>query len=92
MLLREVFLPPFAHGVAAGSPTVMVNSGDVNGIPGHANGHYLNDILKGELGFKGFVVSDWEVILKTKLIKQHFSYQLINVGKVLKIKNYHELN
>lgn len=63
MMLRETFLPPFAHGVAAGSPTVMVNSADVNGIPGHANGHYLNDILKGELNFQGFVVSDWEVNL-----------------------------
>lgn len=60
-LLREKFLPPFEAGVAAGSLTVMVNSGDVNGIPGHANGFYINDILKGELNFQGFVVSDWEV-------------------------------
>ena len=61
-LLRDVFLPPFEAGVAAGSPTVMINSGDVNGIPGHANGFYINDILKGELKFQGFVVSDWEDI------------------------------
>ena len=40
----------------------MVNSGHVNGMPGHANSYYINDILKGELGFKGFVVSDWEDI------------------------------
>lgn len=59
--LREYFLPTFAHAVAAGSLTVMVNSGSVNGIPGHMNGFYINDILKGELGFKGFVVSDWQV-------------------------------
>ena len=32
----------------------------VNGIPGHANSYYINDILKGELGFKGFTVSDWQ--------------------------------
>ena len=32
----------------------------MNGIPGHANSHYINDILKGELKFEGFVVSDWE--------------------------------
>jgi beta-glucosidase len=62
--LREYFLPPFAHGVKAGSPTVMVNSGDVNGIPGHANSFYINDILKGELEFDGFVVSDWEDIIR----------------------------
>ena len=62
ILLREVFLPPFEAGVRAGSPTVMINSGDVNGIPGHANSFYINDILKGELKFGGFVVSDWEDI------------------------------
>lgn len=61
--LREHFLPTFAHAVAAGSLSVMVNSGSVNGIPGHMNGFYINDILKGELGFKGFVVSDWQVKL-----------------------------
>ena len=47
IILREYFLPPFAAGVKAGAMTVMVNSGDVNGIPGHANKQYLTDILKG---------------------------------------------
>lgn len=61
-MLREYFLPPFAAGVAAGAPTVMVNSAEVDGIPGHANYHYLTEILRGELNFKGFVVSDWEDI------------------------------
>lgn len=59
-LLREVFLPPFQAGIEAGAETVMLNSGDVNGIPGHANSYYINDILKGELKFKGFVLSDWQ--------------------------------
>ncbi|NUQ82643.1 MAG: glycoside hydrolase family 3 C-terminal domain-containing protein [Bacteroidetes bacterium] len=61
-LLRDVFLPPFQAGVLAGSPTVMLNSGEVDGMPGHANKHYLNTILRGELGFTGFTVSDWEDI------------------------------
>jgi beta-glucosidase len=52
-LLREVFLPTFETGVQAGALTVMVNSGDVNGMPGHANYHYLTEILKQELGFQG---------------------------------------
>ena len=60
IVLREYFLPPFAAAVKAGSMTVMINSGEVNGIPGHANKQYMTDILKGELGFEGFVVSDWE--------------------------------
>ncbi len=61
-MLREYFLPTFEAGVKAGSPTVMVNSAEVDGIPGHANYHYLTTILRGELGFKGFTVSDWEDI------------------------------
>ncbi|WP_235209198.1 glycoside hydrolase family 3 N-terminal domain-containing protein [Methylobacter sp. BBA5.1] len=61
-MLREYFLPPFEAGVQAGSPTVMVNSAEVDGIPGHANYQYLTTILRGELGFKGFTVSDWEDI------------------------------
>ncbi|WP_442497878.1 glycoside hydrolase family 3 N-terminal domain-containing protein [Methylobacter sp. sgz302048] len=61
-MLREYFLPTFEAGVQAGSPTVMVNSAEVDGIPGHANYQYLTTILRGEMGFKGFTVSDWEDI------------------------------
>ncbi|MEQ1529026.1 MAG: glycoside hydrolase family 3 N-terminal domain-containing protein [Methylococcales bacterium] len=61
-MLREYFLPTFAAGIAAGAPTVMVNSAEVDGIPGHANHYYLNTILRDELGFKGFTVSDWQDI------------------------------
>ncbi|MGR9014635.1 MAG: glycoside hydrolase family 3 N-terminal domain-containing protein [Gammaproteobacteria bacterium] len=61
-MLREYFLPTFEAGIKAGSPTVMVNSAEVDGIPGHANYQYLTTILRGELGFKGFTVSDWEDI------------------------------
>ena len=60
--LREMFLPPFAEGVKAGALTVMVNSSELNGIPVHSDYHILTEILKKELGFKGFVVSDWEDI------------------------------
>ena len=62
--LREYFLPTFAAAVKAGARTVMVNSAETNGIPGHINHHVLTDILRDELGFKGFVVSDWEDIKK----------------------------
>ncbi|HKG14030.1 MAG TPA: glycoside hydrolase family 3 N-terminal domain-containing protein, partial [Pyrinomonadaceae bacterium] len=58
--LREYFLPSFAEAVRAGARTVMVNSAEINGTPGHVNRRVLTDILRGELGFKGFVVSDWE--------------------------------
>ena len=62
--LREYFLPTFDAAVKAGAHTVMVNSAEINGIPGHVNHHILTDILRDELGFKGFVVSDWEDIKK----------------------------
>ncbi|MGZ5052395.1 MAG: glycoside hydrolase family 3 N-terminal domain-containing protein [Methylobacter sp.] len=61
-VLREYFLPTFEAGINAGTPTIMVNSSEVDGIPGHANYQYLTTILRGELGFKGFTVSDWEDI------------------------------
>ena len=62
--LREYFLPPFASAVKAGARTVMINSADINGVPGHINKHLMTDVLKGELGFDGFIVSDWEDIKK----------------------------
>ena len=61
-MLREYFLPTFEAGVKAGTPCVMINSSEVDGIPGHANSHYLNTILRDEMGFKGFTISDWEDI------------------------------
>jgi len=61
-MMRQYFLPTFEAGVKAGVPTVMVNSGEIDGIPGHANYHLLTEILKNEWGFQGFVVSDWQDI------------------------------
>jgi beta-glucosidase len=62
--LREYFLPTFATAVKAGARTIMINSGEINGVPGHINRHLLTGILRDELGFNGFVVSDWEDIKK----------------------------
>ncbi len=63
-MLREYFLPGFEAGIKAGAMTIMVNSAEVDGIPGHANYQYLTTILRGELGFTGFTVSDWEDIVR----------------------------
>jgi beta-glucosidase len=67
--LREYFLPAFAAALKAGAHTVMVNSGEVNGTPGHANGYLLKNVLRGELGLQGFVVTDWMDI--KELVKRH---------------------
>ena len=50
--LREYFLPTFAAAVKAGAHTVMVNSSEVNGTPGHANGYLLKTVLRNELGLQ----------------------------------------
>ncbi len=60
--LRDVYLPPFRAAVAAGAGTVMSAFLDLNGIPATANRRLLTDVLRGEWGFDGFVVSDWESV------------------------------
>lgn len=57
--LREKYLPMFASAIKNGAATVMVNSADIDGTPVHANYHILTEILKDELGFDGFAVTDW---------------------------------
>ncbi len=58
--LREIHLPPFVVAVEeAGVATVMTAHNELNGIPCHANSWLIEDLLRGELGFDGFVVSDW---------------------------------
>ncbi|MFT5819243.1 MAG: beta-glucosidase [Crocinitomix sp.] len=65
--MQELFLAPFKAGIEKGAMTVMVNSGDVNGVPGHFNYHLLTEVLKDDWGFNGFAVSDWEdfIMLET---------------------------
>ena len=64
VMLREIFLPPFKAAVDAGVKTVMINSGEINGIPVHSSKYLLTDILRTELGFKGVAVTDWEDIIR----------------------------
>jgi beta-glucosidase len=58
--LREYHLPAFAAAVKAGARNVMVNSALINGVPAHMDKHLLTDILKNELGFTGFIITDWQ--------------------------------
>ena len=67
--LRQYYLDPFRKAIDAGALTVMLNSGSVNGIPGHADKYFITDILKGELGLKGFVISDWQDV--DRLVTMH---------------------
>jgi beta-glucosidase len=58
-LLRDVYLPPFRACVEAGALTVMCGFNDLNGLPMSGHRWALRDVLKRELGFRGFVLSDW---------------------------------
>ncbi|WP_378178869.1 glycoside hydrolase family 3 N-terminal domain-containing protein [Aquimarina sp. SS2-1] len=57
--LRQYFLPAFKEAIDAGSVTLMINSGEINGIPVHASKFLLTDVLRNELGFEGIAVTDW---------------------------------
>ena len=58
--MRELHLPPFKVAVEeAKVATVMTAHNEINGIPCHGNSWLINDILGDELGFDGFIVSDW---------------------------------
>lgn len=60
--LRNVYLPPFKSGLEAGALTVMPAFHSFNGVPCTVNRKLLTDILRGELGFRGFTISDWHAI------------------------------
>ena len=57
--LREIFLPPFKAGIEAGAYSLMTAHNELNGIPCHSNRWLMENLLRKEWGFKGFVVSDW---------------------------------
>ncbi|MFP9099753.1 beta-glucosidase BglX [Flavobacterium sp. RHBU_24] len=57
--LHNIILPPFKAASDAGALTFMNSFNELEGIPATGNAHLQRDILKGDWGFKGFVVSDW---------------------------------
>lgn len=61
-ILRAVHLPPYRAAIAAGAQVIMASYSSWNGQKMHASSYWLTDVLKGELGFTGFVVSDWAAI------------------------------
>jgi beta-glucosidase len=57
--LNAIHLPPFTNAINAGAGSVMISYSSWNGVKNHGNSYLINTVLKGNLGFKGFVVSDW---------------------------------
>jgi beta-glucosidase len=60
--LRKLYLPPYEAAIKAGVGSIMVSYSSWNGKKMHGNKYLLTDVLKGELGFQGFLVSDWAAI------------------------------
>lgn len=57
--MHEIYLWPFAEAVKAGTGSIMCSYNKINGTGGCENSYTLNNLLKTELGFQGFIVSDW---------------------------------
>ena len=57
--IREKYLPPYEAAVEAGALSVMISFSSWNDTKMHAHEYLITDVLKGELDFEGFVVSDW---------------------------------
>ncbi len=60
--LRAIHLPPYKAAIDAGAMSVMVSFSSFGGMKMSAQKYLISDVLKGELGFKGFTVSDWQAI------------------------------
>ncbi len=60
--LRARYLPPYRAAVEAGALCIMPSFSSWNGEKMHGHRYLLTDVLKGELGFRGFLISDWQAI------------------------------
>jgi beta-glucosidase len=64
--LRNLYLPPFKAAIDAGADTSMCSFNAISGVPGCANSELMNDILKGEWDFDGFVESDYTAVAELR--------------------------
>lgn len=77
----EPFIKPYSDAIAAGARSVMVDLGTINDVRSHANYNLITEVLKGQLGFTGIVISDWNGA--DALNTSDYSYSLktaINAG------------
>ncbi|MEO7124067.1 MAG: glycoside hydrolase family 3 N-terminal domain-containing protein [Lacisediminihabitans sp.] len=76
--LWNVYFPPFRAGVEAGAANIMGAYMDLNGVPASANRWLFTDVLRGEMGFDGFVVSDANAVQSLEV--QHFAKDRTDAG------------
>lgn len=81
-VLREVFLPTFKAAIQeAGAMSVMPAYNEIDGVPAHANRWLLQDVLRREWGFEGFVVSDYFAIRELNERPEFFGHHVARDGK-----------
>jgi beta-glucosidase len=78
--LRKLYLPPYRAAIKAGVGSIMVSFSSWNGVKMHGNKYLLTDVLKSELGFQGFLVSDWAAIDQISPDYKFDIEQAINAG------------
>lgn len=78
--VREVFLPPFKKASDAGCGSMMVAYGSIDALPLTVNKRMLREILKDEIGFDGFIVTDWENV-RSLVTNQHVCENLTEASK-----------
>ncbi len=78
--LRKLYLPPYRAAIKAGVCSIMVSFSIWNGAKMHGIKYLLTEVLKGELGFQGFLVSDWAAIDQISHDYKNDVAQSINAG------------
>jgi beta-glucosidase len=78
--MRKVHIAPFKNAVDAGVKSVMVGLNRWNGEKVSADKHLISDILKGELGFQGFVVTDWYGVYNKESDRYDATVRAVNAG------------
>ena len=78
--LREFYLPPYKAAVKAGALSVMASFNELDGVPATANRHLLQDILRDEWGFRGFVVTDYTGI--NEMVMHGYAEDVEDAGRL----------
>ncbi|MEQ8847307.1 glycoside hydrolase family 3 N-terminal domain-containing protein [Botrimarina sp.] len=80
--LREIFLYPFQRAIRdGGARSVMASYNEIDGVPSHANVWLLRDVLRGEWGFDGYVVSDYYAIRELCERPELYGHHVAEDGK-----------
>ncbi|MBU1094672.1 MAG: glycoside hydrolase family 3 protein [Firmicutes bacterium] len=73
--IRDIHLLPYYEAIEAGVDTIMISYSSINDMKMHGNDYWIHDVLKEEMGFKGFIISDWNAIHQ---LPGDYSDQIVN--------------